>query len=310
MTVTTLTAAADNSWSRFWNDHLSQWLTTNGLHIAVVIVLAIVATRIVRWLSNRFCKRITDPEIHDVVTRSETAKHRRALASVVSSVIVTGLYLLVAVDVLGKFGLPVGSLVAPAAVLGAALGFGAQRVVQDLLSGFFVITEKQYGFSDLVELTVNGGGSARGTVEDVTLRMTTLRTGDGEVYTIPNGQVVKALNLSKDWARAVVDIPIPAAADINLVNDVLHDVATIAVDDASLADLLLDEPQLMGVESIEIDTVNLRMVARTLPGKQFEVGRRLRELVISALRRIGITTNDVNAAALVSSASGAGSGES
>ena len=104
-------------------------------------------------------------------------------------------------------------LVAPAAVLGAALGFGAQRVVQDLLSGFFVITEKQYGFGDLVALTVAGiAAPAEGTVEDVTLRVTKLRSSDGEVFTIPNGQIVKTMNLSKDWARAVIDIPVPTTA--------------------------------------------------------------------------------------------------
>ena len=108
------------------------------------------------------------------------------------------------------------------------------------------------------------------------------------MFTIPNGQIVKTVNLSKDWARAVIDIPVPTAADLDVVNDVLHDVAQKAVDDPELKDLLLDAPQLMGVESIELDTVNLRMVARTLPGKQFEVGRRLRILVIRALRRAGI----------------------
>ena len=183
----------------------------------------------------------------------------------------------------------IGSLVAPAAVLGAALGFGAQRIVQDLLSGFFIITEKQYGFGDLVALTVSAGGEpARGTVEDVTLRVTKLRTGDGEVYTVPNGQIVKSLNLSKDWARAVVDVPVPTSADINRVNDALRDVSTTAMRDDGLSDLLLDEPQVMGVESIEKDTVNLRVVARTLPGKQFEVGRRLRALIVTALRRAGV----------------------
>ena len=94
------------------------------------------------------------------------------------------------------------------------------------------------------------------------------------MFTIPNGQIVKSLNLSKDWARAVVDIPVPTSADLNQVNDVLHEVAENAMEDPEPAsDLLLDAPQLMGVESIELDTVNLRMVARTLPGKQFEVGR-------------------------------------
>jgi moderate conductance mechanosensitive channel len=176
-------------------------------------------------------------------------------------------------------------------VLGAALGFGAQRIVQDLLSGFFIITEKQYGFGDLVELSVNSGGEARGTVEDVTLRVTKLRTGDGEVFTVPNGLIVKSLNLSKDWARAVVDVPVPTSADINHVNDVLSDVAKAAMQNDGLPDLLLDEPSLMGVESIEVDTVNLRMVARTLPGKQFEVGRKLRALVVSELRRADIATS-------------------
>ena len=166
-------------------------------------------------------------------------------------------------------------------MLGAALGFGAQRVVQDLLAGFFIIIEKQYGFGDLVSLTVAGiAADARGTVEDVTLRVTKLRSSDGEVFTIPNGQIVKSVNLSKDWARAVVDIPVSTSADLNRVNEVLHQECEHARDDPVLGELLLDAPTVMGVESIEVDTVTLRMVARTLPGKQFEAGRQLRVLVI------------------------------
>jgi len=210
---------------------------------------------------------------------------------VISWVSVALLFVIVLMQVTSILAIPVGSLVAPAAVLGAALGFGAQRVVQDLLSGFFIITEKQYGFGDLVSLTVAGIAlPAEGTVEDVTLRVTKLRSSEGEMFTIPNGQIVKTVNLSKDWARAVIDIPVPTAADLNVVNDLLHEVAEKAMEDPSLAALLLDAPQLMGVESIELDTVNLRMVARTLPGKQFEVGRRIRVLVVRALRRAGIVT--------------------
>jgi small-conductance mechanosensitive channel len=140
--------------------------------------------------------------------QSETVKHRQAVASVISSVAIAILYVVVSVDVLNALGLPIGSLVAPAAVLGAALGFGAQRIVQDLLSGFFIITEKQYGFGDLVQLTIAANNDAVGTVEDVTLRVT-----------------------------------------------------------------------------------KLRMVARTLPGKQFDAGRRLRQLIVADLRREGISSN-------------------
>ena len=227
----------------------------------------------------------------DQLVRTESAKHRQAVASVISWVSVALLFVVVAVEITDILAIPVGSLVAPAAVLGAALGFGAQRIVQDLLSGFFIITEKQYGFGDLVALTVAGiDAPAEGTVEDVTLRVTKLRSTEGEMFTIPNGQIVKTLNLSKDWARAVIDIPVPTSADLNLVHDVLHDVSEKAMEDPSLQALLLDKPQMMGVESIELDTVNLRMVARTLPGKQFEVGRRIRVLVVRALRRAGIVS--------------------
>ncbi len=111
------------------------------------------------------------------------------------------------------------------------------------------------------------------------------------------------MNLSKDWARAVVDIPVPTTADLNKVNDVLHDVATAATSDKRLDQLLLDEPALMGVESIKVDTVNLRMVARTLPGKQFEVGRQLRAMVLRSLRQEGIVspTTKSNVAAVATS---------
>jgi small-conductance mechanosensitive channel len=270
---------------------LTQWLLTKGLHVVLVVLFAVLTTRVIRWIANRISTRLTKGDERDATVRSETVKHGQAVASVISSVAIALLYVVVGVDIANQLGLPLGSLVAPAAVLGAALGFGAQRIVADLLSGFFLITEKQYGFGDLVELSVTGGGTAVGTVEDVTLRVTKLRTSDGEVYTVPNGQIVKALNMSKDWARAVVDVPVPTSADINQVNDVLRGVANAAMEDDGLPDLLLDEPSLMGVESIELDTVNMRMVARTLPGKQYEVGRELRALVVTALRREGIATS-------------------
>ena len=276
-------------------DSLTEWLLTKGLHIVLVLVFAMIATRVTRFVARRISKRLDRGDTTDAVLRPESVKHRRAVASVISSVAIAVLYVVVAVDIANQLGLPIGSLVAPAAVLGAAFGFGAQRIVQDLLSGFFLITEKQYGFGDLVALTVTAGGDARGTVEDVTLRVTKLRTSDGEVFTVPNGQIVKSLNLSKDWARAVVDVPVSTSADINVVNDALRDVAERAMRDDGLSDLLLDKPQLMGVESIEKDTVNLRVVARTLPGKQFEVSRRLRALIVSGLRRAGIANAELAA---------------
>ncbi|MGZ4633197.1 MAG: mechanosensitive ion channel family protein, partial [Actinomycetes bacterium] len=158
-----------------------------------------------------------------------------------------------------------------------------------ILSGFFIIAEKQYGFGDVVRITVAGTpGPATGTVEDVNLRITRLRSVNGEVIITPNGQIVQVTNLSRDWARAVVDVPVPASADVARIIELLKQVGVDAYNDAELHPLLLDPPSVMGVESLEVDKFQVRMVARTLPGKQFDVGRALRARIAAALRHEGI----------------------
>ncbi|NNH69544.1 mechanosensitive ion channel family protein [Nocardia uniformis] len=270
---------------------LTNWLRSSGLEIVLLIVGAMLFSRFVTYIRDRVTRRI-DAGFHssDSLVRSEAAKHRHALAQVLTWVVLSLVYFLIALEVLRRLGFQLGGLVAPAAVLGAALGFGAQRVVQDLLAGFFLITEKQYGYGDVVRISVLGSPQeAEGTVEDVTLRITTLRNVDGEVVTVPNGQIVKVINLSKDWARAAIDVPVPATADINRVNEILHEVCAKAFADRKLKTLLLDEPTVMGVEDLTVDQMNIKMVARTLPGKQFEVGRELRVRVAAAMRREGLS---------------------
>ncbi|WP_306359924.1 mechanosensitive ion channel family protein [Nocardia sp. CC227C] len=267
------------------------WVRSSGLEIVLLIVGAMLFSRFVTYVRDRVTRRI-DAGFHssDSLVRSEAAKHRHALAQVLTWVVLSLVYFLVGLEVLQRLGFQLGGLVAPAAVLGAALGFGAQRIVQDILAGFFLITEKQYGYGDVVSIAVTGSSQdAEGTVEDVTLRITTLRNADGEVITVPNGQIVKVVNLSKDWARAAIDVPVPASADINRVNEILHEVCSRAFADRKLKSLLLDEPTVMGVEDLTVDQMNIKMVARTLPGKQFEVGRELRVRVAAALRREGLS---------------------
>ena len=291
---------------------MTDWLNVtpdvklNGLGIVLYILGGLLAARFVTWTGARITARIDQNYQHsDALVRSEAAKHRHALAQVITWVAVTLIYILVTIEVLRRFGFGVGGLVAPATVLGAALGFGAQRVVQDILAGFFIITERQYGFGDVVQIAVLGSAEdAEGTVEDVTLRVTRVRSVDGEVITVPNGQIVKAINLSKDWARAVVDVPVPSAADLTQVNALLRSVGRDAFADPHLRPLLLDEPTVMGVESIEVGQVNVRLVARTLPGKQFQVGRDIRVRVAAALQPEGISVApDVSTAGVAPEAS-------
>lgn len=167
-------------------------------------------------------------------------------------------------------------------------------MVQDLLAGFFLVTERQYGYGDVVRLALaNGMTPITGTVEEVTLRVTRMRTLDGDVVITPNGQIVQVTNLSRDWARAVVDIPVPLGVDVGRVTAALQEVAAQAYADDSLRALLLDPPSVMGVESLDVDTLHIRVVARTLPAKQFEVGRELRARAATALRGLGVSAPSV-----------------
>jgi moderate conductance mechanosensitive channel len=276
-------------------DRLIRWLSLQGLSLVLWVTGALLCARFVRWASVAYADRSDEEFVEsDALVRSESIKHRQSVAQVIAWVAYATIYVVAAFAILRNIGLPVTSFVAPATVLGAALGFGAQRVVQDLLSGFFIITEKQYGFGDVVSLALTGSGEpADGTVEDVTLRVTKIRSSDGEMITVPNGQIVKAINLSKDWARSVLDVPVPIGVDINAVNDILERVGAEAFKDTQMGKLLLDEPTVMGVTQLEVDTLTVRVVARTLPGKQFDVSRDLRTRIVTAFRDAGISLTTV-----------------
>jgi moderate conductance mechanosensitive channel len=268
---------------------VSYWARGRGLEIVLLVVGTILLTRLVSWLGERITKRIdANARETDALVRSEAAKHRHALAQVITWATLVVIYCATGLAVAERLGIPLTSLVAPAAVAAVALGFGAQRIVQDILAGFFIITERQYGFGDLVRLHVPSVNAAMGTVEDVTLRVTTVRTADGEVVITPNGQIGQVTNLSRGWARAVLDVPVPATVDVNRVSDLLREIGEEAYDEPELSQLLLDPPAVMGVQSIDMAQFQVRVVARTLPGKQFDVGRALRARIAAGLLREGI----------------------
>ena len=269
---------------------LTDWLRSAGLEIVLIVLASILLGRFVAWIGERITARIDRRSTDgDALVRSEAEKHRHSLTQVLTWAAIVFIYTIAVFFVLDRLGVPVTGLVAPATVLGVGLGFGAQRIVGDVLAGFFIITERQYGFGDVVAISVVGAAEpATGTVEDVTLRITRVRSADGEVMTVPNGQIVKVVNLSRDWARAVVDVPVPTSLDVNRVNEILREVGREAFRDPAMRPLLLDPPSVMGVESLDLEQVNVRMVARTLPGKQFDVGRDLRARVVLAFRRQGM----------------------
>jgi small conductance mechanosensitive channel len=272
------------------------WLRTSALEIVMLVTGAVLVARAVTWVSRWLTARIDlRIPLTDALVRSEAAKHRHAVTGVLTGTILALLYFITGILVLQRLGIPLASLVAPAAVTGVALGFGAQTIVGDLLAGFLIVAERQYGYGDIVQInTVSASGIVTGTVEEVTLRITRLRTVDGEVVFVPNGQILMAKNLSRDWARAVIDVPLPATADISAVTGVLRKVGKDAFSDETLRPLLLDTPSVMGVETISVNQFEVRVVARTLPGKQSEVSRMLRGRISIALREAGIIVPTVH----------------
>ena len=272
---------------------VSGWARGNLLVIVLLVLGATLLTRLAEWARGKIIKHI-DARVNeaDELVRSEAAKHRQVVAQVVTWAALAVLYVVTAVLIVQHLGVPLAGLIAPAALLSAALGFGLQRFVQDIGAGLFITGERQYGFGDVIRIAVSGmSQSVTGTVEDVTLRVTRIRSVSGEVITTPNGQIVQVTNLSRDWARAVIDVPVPSYVDVSHVTDILHRVGQDAYNDDRLRKLMLDPPTVMGVEKIEVDTFSVRMVARTLPGVQFDVGRELRARVASAFRYEGINVS-------------------
>lgn len=274
-------------------DDLDTWARGDLLEIVLLVLGTILLTRLAAWVRDRVVAHVDAVALEsDELVRSEAAKHRHVIAEVATWTFLAVVYVVTAVLVVQRLGVPLAGLVAPAALLSAALGFGLQRFVQDIGAGFFITGERQYGFGDLVRISVAGVAEpAFGTVEDVTLRVTRIRSVSGEVIIMPNGQITQVTNLSRDWARTVIDVPVPAAVEVSRVTSVLRRVGEEAWNDGRLHTMMLDPPTVMGVERIEVDTFSVRLVARTLPGMQFDVGRQLRARVASAFREEGINVS-------------------
>ena len=174
---------------------VSVWVRGSLIPAVLLLIGTILLTRFASWAGNRYMARIdAQASDSDELVRSEALKHRHAVTQVVTWSLLVVIYCVVAVLIFQRLGFPISGFVAPAAVVSVAIGFGAQRVVQDILSGFLIVSERQYGYGDIIQLAVSGhNGVATGTVEEVTLRTTRIRSLSGEVITTPNGQIVHDL---------------------------------------------------------------------------------------------------------------------
>jgi small conductance mechanosensitive channel len=267
----------------------------------VLLLGAALLVRFAHWVASRrrsWIDRQIRAQIESGELASEGLKRSRAVSEAAEWAVVALASFIAAILALDRLGIPLTTLVAPATVIGIGLGFGAQQMVGDLLAGFFLFTEHQFAFGDVIRLSVPGQPTGiTGTVEELTLRVTKVRTAQGELVVVPNSALRQVTNLSKDWSKAVIDIPVSVTEDLVQVTAVLRDVVADMAADARWKDLLIGDPVVAGVEAIDVGYVQLRLIARTLPGRQFEVAREIRLRATTALRSAGITSPGVGDAA-------------
>jgi small conductance mechanosensitive channel len=285
------------AWETFW-DRLVTWLIGDGLRVLLTIVLALL----VRWLAHRAIDRVV--AVMTSRSRSEESVGGRAgrvlaqatgladarhvqrvttLGSLLRSIVTFVVALIATLTVMALVGLPLGPLLASAGVGGVALGFGAQSLVKDFLSGVFMIFEDQYGVGDVVDT-----GEAVGTVEEVGLRVTRLRDANGVVWYIRNGEIVRIGNKSQGWSTATVDSPVAYDENAERVIGIIRGVARTFDADPEWQESLLEEPDVVGVESISGQTMTIRTVAKCAPNQNFAVQRELRERIKTALDAAGV----------------------
>ncbi len=285
------------AWATFW-DRLVTWVIGDGLRVLRTLVLALV----VRWLAHRAINRVvglmTSKSVEKVGSSGRAGRvlaqaaglaHERhvqrvnTLGSLLRSVVTFVVTLIAVLTVMALVGLPLGPLLASAGVGGVALGFGAQSLVKDFLSGVFMIFEDQYGVGDVIDT-----GEAIGTVEEVGLRVTRLRDANGVVWYIRNGEIVRIGNRSQGWSTATVDIPVSYAENAERVIALIKGVVAEFDADPAWSDQLLEEPEVVGVESIAGQTMTIRTVAKCAPNQNYAVQRELRERIKDALDAAGV----------------------
>ncbi len=271
---------AHDGWS-----HVADVAIGKPLAIVGLIALAFV----LRWLLGHIVDRIVRHAERGVLVDRFSSSDRRVqraktmgdlLKSIVTGVIVA----VVGTMVLAQLGVNIAPIIASAGIIGIALGFGAQSLVKDFLSGVFMIFEDQYGVGDVVDV-----GVATGTIEAVSMRVTRLRDLDGTVWYVPNGQILRVGNKSQNWSRAVIDVQVAPDEDLTRVHQILREVAhEIWADTPDGQGVAIEEPEVTGVEDISPTAATLRMLVKTAPMQQWGVARDARARIQARLSAEGI----------------------
>lgn len=283
--------ACQVAWDITHSEHAARFAKTYLTGPAQVVVrvgFVVVLALVVRYLAGRLITRISTraanaPEGRNGRAYSLLGGERRqqraaALGSVLRNAASMTIFTIAAFIVLGDLGLNLAPVLASAGVIGIAIGFGAQNLVQDFLAGIFMLMEDQYGVGDVITID-----TVSGTVEAVSLRITRVRDVNGVIWHIRNGTIAKSGNESHGWARAVVDFPVPYNVDINEAQVLMEQAAAAMWQEDEWQGIILERPEVWGVQKVTNAYVAVRVIARTQPLRQWAVGRELRQRLMVAV---------------------------
>ncbi|MDP9496593.1 MAG: mechanosensitive ion channel family protein [Actinomycetota bacterium] len=287
-------------------DRLEAFLQGQGGDLVVTcgrVLLVIVGAVVIRALLHRLIDRAVRGAVEGVpgvlrplprgglaavlettpALSERPAQRAGTIGSLLRSIASFTVFVVAFTTILGELGFDLAPVLASAGIVGVAVGFGAQNLVKDFLSGIFMILEDQYGVGDVID-----AGEANGVVEGVGLRTTRLRDVEGTVWHIRNGEILRVGNKSQGWARALLDIPVAFDSDVPRVRDLVKQVADSVWHDPEFEGQVLEEPEVWGVEAIRNDGLVIRLVVKTAPLKQWDVARELRQRVKAAFDEAGI----------------------
>lgn len=260
------------------------WLIEHGPRIGVILFLAFGLTAVAKVAVRRVRRKLEGkPDRTQALALQRVATIVQSLSSAARVVIWTVALLLL----LGEVGINIGPLLAGAGIVGIALGFGAQSLVRDFLSGFFILLENQFGVGNLIEVRT-ASGTISGQVESLSMRVTAVRAFDGTLFVVPNGNIEAIGNGSRGWARAIVDVSVSRSVDLDRVRHILDRVGEELHADPSLEGSLLSRPNVLGVEDMRSDAAVFRVVAETRSSRRWDIERELRRRIQQRLEENGI----------------------
>jgi moderate conductance mechanosensitive channel len=279
----------DKTTGNAWLAQAANWLIAKPLAILVLVLFALALRwflhRVIDKLVRRAAEGLPSPVLRRRRERAGQDRSPAAMAgrrvqraetmgSLLKSITSIVIFTIAGITAIAELGYPVGPLIASAGIVGVALGFGAQSLVKDFLSGIFMIFEDQYGVGDVVDL-----GEANGTVEAVGLRVSRLRDVEGTVWYVRNGEILRVGNQSQNWARTVLDIPVALDQDLQKVQEVLEDVAHDLWDDEEFKHQIIEAPEVWGVQDLTPNWITVRVVLKTAPLEQWTVAREMRQRI-------------------------------